>query len=177
MRPEIKTKPTLNTANMYTIVPSGCVFNGDDKIGKVFVDLRNKVKEPFINKSKLFDSPDSILHPRPNIPERKDILGFFSQLGIVKIKPPIRDVIIYYKNYTGYLTNGTHIISYQIVDERNDRNEFHYFHRYNMNGINGFQSRLLLHSLKHFLQTFDERMTIRESINDMIKFQKQFIKI
>lgn len=177
MRPEMKTKPTLNTANMYTIIPSGCVFNGDETIGKVFVDLRKKVKEPFIKKSQLFDSPDSIINPRENIPQREDILGFFSQLGMVKIKSPVRDIIIYDKNYNDILFNATHIISYQIVDNRNDRNEFHYFHRYNTNGINGWQSRLLLHSMKHFLQSFDEKMTIREAINDIQSFQKQYIRI
>lgn len=177
MRPEMKTKPTLNTTNMYSIVPSGSVFNGDETIGNVLNKLRMKVKEPFVEKMKLFDSPDSIINPRENIPERKDILGFFSQLGMVKIKSPIRDVIIYDKNYNNILNNATHIISYQVVDDRNDRNEFHYFHRYNTNGINGWQSRLLLHSLKHFLQTFDERMTITEALKDMQKFQKQFCEI
>ena len=96
---------------------------------------------------------------------------------MVKIKSPIRDVIIYDRNYNNILHNATHIISYQIVDDRNDRNEFHYFHRYNTNGINGWQSRFLLHSLKHFLQNFDENMTVKEAINDMKKFQKHLIKI
>ena len=44
---------------------------------------------------RLFDSLDSIINPKLNIPERKDIFGFFSQLGMVKIKSLIRDIITY----------------------------------------------------------------------------------
>lgn len=177
MRPEMKSKPTLNTNNMYSIVPSGSIVNGDTTIRDVFQTLRKKVRDAFIDKMRLFDSPDSIINHSGDRPKRNDIIPFFSQLGMVKIKSPIRDIIIYDKNYNDVLFNETHIISYQIVDERNDRNEFHFFHRYNTNGISGCQSNLLLNSLKHFLQTFDENMTVHEALDDLKRFQQQFIKI
>ena len=175
MRPQMKTKPTLNTVNLYTHLQVGDIFNSDDSIQKVFNVLRAQLKEPFVNKSKLFDSPDSVINYGPM--SNSYFKGFFSPLGMVNLKSPIRDAIIYDRSYLNILENASQIIHYQIVDNRNDRNEFHCFHRYNTNGLSGWQSRLILRSMKHFLQNFDIKMSLREAIDDLKLFQSKFIKI
>lgn len=175
MRPQMKTKPTLNTVNLYTHLEVGSIFNSDDTIEKVLNELRSQLKKPFVNKSMLFDSPDSVINYGPM--SNSYFKGFFSPLGMVNLKSPIRDAIIYDRSYLNILENASQIIHYQILDKRNDRNEFHCFHRYNTNGLSGWQSKLILRSMKHFLQNFNIKMSLREAIDDMKLFQSKFVKI
>lgn len=100
------------------------------------------------------------------------IMICFSNLGPIRVKKPVKDLYLYNMCINKAFDFGIPLLTYAIIDERNDRNEFHSQVRYEGNGLTEKQAITLSKSLKHYLQTFNENSTLEEALKDIKAFQK-----
>lgn len=107
-------------------------------------------------------------------PENTDngIMICFSNLGPIRVKKPVKDLYLYNMCINGAFDFAIPLLTYAIIDEKNDRNEFHSQVRYEGNGLTEKQAITLSKSLKHYLQTCNVNNTLEQALKDIKDFQK-----
>lgn len=165
---------TLNHTNVFTVAPITAKISPDMKISECYNRLNKCLKDHFnLNKQDLFDYRSTMGQTNPENTDN-GIMICFSNLGPIHVKKPVKDLYLYNMCINSAFDFAIPLLTYAIIDDKNDRNEFHSQIRYEGNGLTEKQAVLMQKSLKHYLQTCDTNRTLEEALNDIKSFQKSF---
>lgn len=165
---------TIRHANFFTVVPVSAEVTPYTKIDECYKRLNKCLKKPFKeNKEDLFDFRCSVGFVNPKVPDGS-IMTCFSNLGPVYIKPPVKDLYLLNLDFKQAFPEMI-LITYAIIDERNDRNEFHAQLRYGCNGLTKKQTMILSKSLKHYLETCNTNNSLSDTLKELKEFQSEFL--
>lgn len=176
MRGELKSKPTLNHCNIFTMIPGGAFVTNYTPISECFNRISERIKHNFDIKDPLWDFCDVLNRWNPKINLEERITICFSHLGPINVKAPVEDLYLYNIDYAVPFSTAVPLLTYTINDPRTDRNEFHSMLRYHGNRIPEKHAGLLSDSLKHFLQTFKLTNTVGGALEEMKIFQAKIAK-
>lgn len=168
-----QTNPiTLNHTNIFTVVPITAKISPDTKINECYNRLNSCLKNHFSsNKEDLFDYRSTMGQENPQNTDN-GIMICFSNLGPIRVKKPVKDLYLYNSCINTAFSFAIPLLTYAIIDDRNDRNEFHSQVRYEGNGLTEKQARKLSKSLKHYLQTCNTNSTLDDALKELKAFQK-----
>lgn len=163
---------TLNHTNIFTVCPITAKISPDMKISDCYSLLNNCLRSHFnTNKEELFDYRSTMGQKNPENTDN-GIMICFSNLGPIRVKKPVKDLYLYNMCINGAFDFAIPLLTYAIIDEKNDRNEFHSQVRYEGNGLTEKQAITLSKSLKHYLQTCNVNNTLEQALKDIKDFQK-----
>ena len=146
----------------------------DTTIGECYNRLNKCLRGHFnSNKEELFDYRSTMGQKNPE-DVSNGIMICFSNLGPVLVKKPVKDLYLYNMCINGAFSFAIPLLTYAIIDDRCDKNEFHSQIRYEGNGLTEKQAVLMQKSLKHYLQTCNTSSTLKEALDDIKSFQKNF---
>ena len=125
---------TIRHSKFLTVVPISTTVRPYTKIDECYNWLNKCIKKPFNeNREELFNHRCSIWFVNPKVSDGS-IMTCFSNLGPAYFKPPVKDLCLLNIDFM-HAYHEMILITYAIINERNNRNEFHAQFRYGCNGL------------------------------------------